>query len=95
MRRSEGSGEKEFRGATEVIWARMESRDDGWKRWRSCRSVISRVFVGGVGRERGGRLDRSRDREGRDEEREERLALKEGDEGCERGGELVSCILAC
>jgi hypothetical protein len=28
----EGSGEKEFRGAMDSIWERMEAREDGWKR---------------------------------------------------------------
>lgn len=80
MRRREGSGEKELRGATAVILARMASREGGWKRVRSWRLVIRRVFVGGVGWERGGRLERSRDRVGREEVEEvhERFALKEG-----------------
>lgn len=49
MRRREGSGEKEFRAANTRIWLRMVSRDVGWKRTRSFRSVIKRVFDGGVG----------------------------------------------
>lgn len=32
MRRMEGSGEKEFRGAMDSIWERMEAREGGWKR---------------------------------------------------------------
>lgn len=78
MRRREGSGEKEFRGATEVIVSRILLIKGGWKRVRSRRLVIRRVFVGGVGVVRGGRLERSRERAGREEEEErERLALKE------------------
>lgn len=80
MRRKEGSGEKEFRRATTVIWLRIASRDDGWKRIRSFRSVIKRVFEGGVGCDSGGMLERSMESEGRDEER---LAWKEGEEGSE------------
>lgn len=75
IRRREGRGEKEFSGATAVIWARIEASDVGWKRKRSCRSVIRSVFEGGEGCESGGRLDRSRVREGRDEEREEEERL--------------------
>lgn len=29
MRRKEGSGEKEFRGAMDSIWERMEAREAG------------------------------------------------------------------
>lgn len=61
MRRSDGSGEKEFRGATEEILVRMASREGGWKRRRSCRLVMRRVLDGGVGWERGGRFERSRE----------------------------------
>jgi hypothetical protein len=28
----EGSGEKEFRGAMDSIWERIEAREAGWKR---------------------------------------------------------------
>lgn len=79
MRRREGSGEKEFKGATEVIVSRILLIKGGWKRVRSRRLVIRRVFVGGVGVVRGGRLERSRERAGREEveEERERLALKE------------------
>jgi hypothetical protein len=45
----EGRGEKEFRGAMEVIWERISSRAGGWKTWRSWRSVIRRVLDGGDG----------------------------------------------
>lgn len=88
MRRKEGSGEKEFRAATEVIWLRIASRDDGWKRYRSFKSVMRRVFDGGDGEESGGRLDRSRERDGRDD-RKERFVW----EGGERGEEVDSAIL--
>lgn len=88
MRRREGSGEKEFRAATEVIWLRIASRDEGWKRYRSFKSVMRRVFEGGDGEESGGRLERSREREGRDD-REERFVSDEG--GC--GEEVDSAIL--
>lgn len=80
MRRRDGSGEKEFRGATEVIWLRIASREEGWKRMRSFRSVMRRVFEGGVGLESGGRLERSMERDGRDD-REERFAWVGGEEG--------------
>ena len=49
MRRREGRGENELRTATEVISVRISSRADGWKTSRSLRSVIRRVFDGGVG----------------------------------------------
>jgi hypothetical protein len=49
MRRMEGSGEKEFRGATAVIWLRISSSAAGWKTSRSWRLVIRRVLEGGVG----------------------------------------------
>ncbi|KKZ64848.1 hypothetical protein EMCG_09225 [[Emmonsia] crescens] len=49
MRRREGSGEKEFSGVMRDIWAFMASREEGWKRDRSRRSVIRRVFEGGEG----------------------------------------------
>lgn len=32
MRRNEGSGEKELRGAIDSICARIVERDEGWKR---------------------------------------------------------------
>jgi hypothetical protein len=69
----DGRGEKEFRGATAVIRARISSREGGWNRIRSCRSVIRSVFEGGVGCESGGRLATSIDNEGREEGREERV----------------------
>lgn len=78
MRRREGSGEKEFSGATAVSWERMVSRAAGWKRCRSFSSVIRRVLEGGDGWESGGRLDKSRERDGRDEKR---LIVIEGEEG--------------
>lgn len=67
MRRSEGRGENEFRGATEAIWVRISSSDCGWKRRRSWRSVIRRVFDGGVGWDSWGRLLMSRESDGREE----------------------------
>lgn len=79
MRRRDGSGEKELRRATEVIWLRIASRDAGWKRMRSFRSVMRRVFEGGDGCESGGRLERSMDSEGR-EGREELFGFDEGEE---------------
>jgi hypothetical protein len=76
IRRKLGRGEKEFRAATEVIFSRMEAREAGWKTRRLCSSVMMRVLLGGLGRERGGRLERSKVREG--------LDLGEVDwEGCE------------
>lgn len=32
MRRKEGRGEKEFRGAVVFIWERIVAREGGWKR---------------------------------------------------------------
>jgi hypothetical protein len=61
----EGRGEKEFKGAMEVIWARISSKAGGWKTWRSLRSVMRRVFDGGVGWDSEGMLAMSIDREGR------------------------------
>lgn len=55
MRRKDGSGEKELRGAVADIWALRVSMAGGWKRSRSWRSVISRVFDGAEGCETGGR----------------------------------------
>lgn len=77
MRRREGSGEKELRRATVVIWVRILSRDAGWKRMRSFKSVMRRVFDGGDGCDSGGRLERSIDSEGRDEGRDEPLVWVE------------------
>lgn len=79
MRRKDGSGEKEFKRAITVICARIASREDGWKRKRSLRSVIKRVFEGGVGCDSAGILLMSMEREGRDEER----PWKEGEAGSE------------
>ena len=80
MRRRDGSGEKELRRATEVIWLRIASRDAGWKRMRSLRSVMRRVLEGGDGCESGGRLERSMDSAGRDEDRDELFDFDEGEE---------------
>lgn len=66
MRRMEGSGEKEFRGATAVIWLRISSSAAGWKTSRSWRLVIRRVLEGGVGWGRVGMLAISRVRDGRE-----------------------------
>lgn len=49
MRRKDGSGEKEFRGAMEVMSSRIEVNEDGWKRKRSWRSVMRSVLDGGDG----------------------------------------------
>lgn len=67
MRRRDGSGEKELRGTMDVIWLRIASREEGWKRIRSLRPVISSVLDGGVGWESGGRPDKSIERDGREE----------------------------
>lgn len=98
IRRREGSGEKEFRGATDSISLRMVASEAGWKRTISWRSVIRRVFDGGLGWERGGRLERSRVSAGRDEEeedREARLAMNEGEEGMDCGGDAVIPSMLC
>lgn len=97
MRRIEGSGEKEFRGATVVIWLRISSRAGGWKTSRSWRSVIRRVLEGGVGWESAGMLAISRDRDGRglwD------VPVSVRDEGNEHGDEaevviLYVCVCVC
>ena len=86
MRRRDGSGENEFRATRAVIWLRISSREVGWNRTRSFRSVIRSVFEGGDGWESGGRPLISMDSEGLEDDRED-LALKAGDEGCECGGE--------
>ena len=70
------------------IWARIESKEVGWKSTRSFRSVIKRVLEGGEGCDSGGRLERSIESEGRDDEREERLLWNEKDAGSERGGDV-------
>lgn len=80
IRRRDGSGEKEFRGADEAIWLRMWLREGGWKMEGSRRSVKRRVFEGMAGREREGTLEVSMERLGREEweeDREARLALNE------------------
>ena len=89
MRRREGSGEKELRAARTRIWLRIDSSELGWKRTRSLRSVIKSVLEGGVGWDSAGRLERSIDNEGRDDEREERFFWKEGDASSERGGDVA------
>lgn len=88
MRRRDGSGEKEFRAARTRIWLRIASRDLGWNRTRSFRSVINSVFEGGVGWESAGRLERSIESEGRDDDREERVCWKEGDAARDWGGDV-------
>lgn len=67
MRRMDGRGENEFSRARTVIWLRIASSEEGWKRIMSWSSVIRSVFDGGDGWESGGMLDRSIDRGGRDE----------------------------
>jgi hypothetical protein len=90
MRRMEGRGEKELRGATEVIWLRISSRAGGWKTSRSWRSVIRRVLEGGVGWESAGILAISRDRDGRDLWDE---PVNVGDGASEHRGEAEVAIL--
>lgn len=85
IRRKLGRGEKEFRAAMEVIFSRMEAREAGWKTRRLCSSVMMRVLLGGVGRERGGRLERSNVREG--------LDLDEDWEECKCGLTSAEAIL--
>ena len=72
-----------MREAMVARWARMASREGGWKRRRSWRLVMRRVLDGGAGEERGGRLERSSERFGRDEVEEDREALPELKEGKE------------
>lgn len=90
MRRIEGSGEKEFKGATDVICLRISSKAAGWKTCRSWRSVIRRVLEGGVGWESGGRLAISRDSDGR---AERNGMLTVGEDPKEDGGEAEVAIL--
>lgn len=83
MRRREGRGENELRGAMEeMVCSRTAGREFGWKMVRSWRSVIRRVLVAGAGLESGGRLERSSDKLGRreeaEEEREERFSEHDG-----------------
>lgn len=63
IRRNEGRGEKELRGAMAVMRERISARDGGWKILISLSLVIRRVFDGGEGCERGGRSVRSSERE--------------------------------
>lgn len=92
IRRRDGSGEKEFRGAVLWSWARIWSREIGWKRVGLLSWVINSVFEGVIGLEGAG-LDMSIEREGRDTERDRRLAWKEGDDGRELGGEASSAMV--
>jgi hypothetical protein len=66
IRRKLGRGEKEFRAAMEVIFSRIEASEAGWKTRRLWSSVMMSVLLGWLGRERGGRLERSNVREGLD-----------------------------
>lgn len=66
MRWRDGNGEKEFSGAMAVICARMAASDSCEKSSRSRKSVRRRVFDGGDGCERGGRLEISMVSDGRD-----------------------------
>lgn len=66
MRRKLGRGEKELRAAIEVIFSRMAARAAGWKTRRLWSSVMMRVLLGGLGRERAGRFERSSVRAGLD-----------------------------
>lgn len=81
--------EKDFKGAQEWIGAevlmrsRMVWRLSGRKTDLSCRLVIMSVFEGGVGKESGGREERSRDNGDR-----ERLEL-----GLDEAGEVSEDIL--
>lgn len=76
-------GEKEFRGAIELMCSRMVAREAAWKILGSSRRVIRRVFDGGAGDESGGRELRSMERGER-----ERFCNIEGEEPAEFGGEL-------
>lgn len=66
MRRKLGSGENELSWAIEVMASRMAASDAGWKSSRLCSSVMINVLLGGVGRSKDGRFDRSRLSEGLD-----------------------------
>jgi hypothetical protein len=67
-------------GAVLDISSRIVCKLSGRKTCRSFRLVISRVFVGGVGCVRGGRLDRSSDSDDLDEARRSNMGLP-GDSG--------------
>jgi len=86
MRLRDLSGEKEFRGARELICSRIVARDAGWKMLRSSRRVIRSVFVGGEGEDRGGIEPKSIERGERD-----RFADSEGEEEPDTGGEFDCC----
>ncbi len=77
MRRKDFSGAQEWMGADElikslIVWMLSARNISG-----SLRLVIRRVFEGGVGWTRGGRLERSID-----------IGLDLRDDGRERGGEV-------
>jgi len=86
IRRRDGSGEKELKGATAVILLRISSNEDGWKRMRLFRSVIRSVFVGGDGWESGMFL-MSIDKAGRDDRDD--LVVWGGEYGREIGGKDI------
>ena len=83
MRCIDFNGEKEFRGAIELMCSRIVASEAAWKILGSSRRVTRSVFEGGAGEESGGNEDRSRDSGDL-----ERFCDKDGDEPAEFGGEL-------
>ncbi len=62
MRRRDFSGEKEWRGAMELMCWRMVAREAGWNMLMSSSCVMRRVLDGGEGWDSGGMLFRSIER---------------------------------
>lgn len=85
MRRKERKGAQEWIGADELMRSLIVWRLSARKISESWRLVIKRVFEGGVGMERGGRVERSRDIG----------VLDSLEEGREERGELSDDILLC
>jgi len=79
MRRNDFSGAQEWIGAEALIKSLIVWRLSGRKTSRSCRLVMISVFDGGVGVERGGMPERSRD--------------IGGDRETRRGGEFVGDMI--
>ena len=88
MRRKDLSGAQVTTGAVADTSSRIVCRLSGRKTSGSFKFVISSVFVGGVGCVRGGRFDRSREREDLDEPRREYRG-REGDSG--EAGDAGDC----
>lgn len=77
-------GEKLFSGDIEEMCSRMVAREAGWKILGLSNLVMSRVFDGGAGEDRGGSEERSID----SGERGRLLDIDDGD----AGGELFDLV---